>query len=342
MLRCCRCLLRCCCCWSCCCSFRSSVSSFPLVFSVTQTIAEWLSGALFCAARRVYVCSLESIKTKLKHLRRGASDESHPLKRRRTSGVLAEIETAVIETPRQTLSVLRRQSSLDMSRSTLWRALHEDLQARCVKPVRAPRLTTENRLARMNFCRDSIRGKRTRMVFSDEKSFRWNCAGLAQNSLTLVIGAHGKPARKAELDPDVCINEHSPTQPRHHGGRRDGDRHRFPAVLIDAHQHRKLHSDAGRRVLATLHGAPWHRHVELVVVAGRQRSITHQPAHQGVFGRARHPAPHVASMLARPQPTRFSPVASVGNGTGRAPVPVPARTARHDRAHTVRSRPRSR
>ena len=67
--------------------------------------------------------SLESIKTKLKQLRRGAPDESRPLKRRRRSEVLAEIEAAVTETPRQTLSVLRRHSSLDMSRSTLWRAL---------------------------------------------------------------------------------------------------------------------------------------------------------------------------------------------------------------------------
>ena len=40
------------------------------------------------------------------------------------------IETAVNETPQQTLSVLRQHSSLDMSRSTLWRALHEDLHAR--------------------------------------------------------------------------------------------------------------------------------------------------------------------------------------------------------------------
>ena len=39
--------------------------------------------------------SLESIKTKLEQLRRGASDESRPLKRRRTSEVLAEIEAAV-------------------------------------------------------------------------------------------------------------------------------------------------------------------------------------------------------------------------------------------------------
>ena len=69
---------------------------------------------------------------------------------------------------------------------------------------------------------------------------------------------------------------------------------------------RVLQSDAGRRVLATLRGAPWHRLVELVV-AGRQRSITHQPAHQGVFEGARNPAPHVASMFARPHPTRFSP-----------------------------------
>ena len=141
--------------------------------------------------------SLESIKTKLKHLRRGAPDESRPLKRRRTSEVLAEIETAVTETPRQTLSLLRRRSSLDMSRSTLWRALQQDLQARCFKPFRAPRLTVEDRLARLKFCRDvlqragvlSVRGKRhsnpldlTRVVFSDEKFFRWNNQGPAQNS----------------------------------------------------------------------------------------------------------------------------------------------------------------
>ena len=87
--------------------------------------------------------SLESIKTKLKHLRRGAPDECRPLKRRRTTEVLAEIETAVTETPRQTLSVLRRRSSLDMSRSTLWRALQEDLQARCFKPVRATSTASE-------------------------------------------------------------------------------------------------------------------------------------------------------------------------------------------------------
>ena len=80
-----------------------------------------------------------------------------PLRRRRTSEVLAEIETAVTETPRQTLSVLRRHSSLDMSRSTLWRALHENLHARCFKPVRAPRLTAENRLPRLNFCRAAQR-----------------------------------------------------------------------------------------------------------------------------------------------------------------------------------------
>ena len=67
--------------------------------------------------------SLESIKTKMNQLRRGASDESRPLKRRRTTEVLVEIETAVTETPRQTLSVHRRHSSLDMSRSTLWRAV---------------------------------------------------------------------------------------------------------------------------------------------------------------------------------------------------------------------------
>ena len=65
--------------------------------------------------------SLESIKTQIKQLRRGAPDQSRPLKRRQTSEVQVEIETVVTETPRQTLSVLRRRSSLDMSRSTLQR-----------------------------------------------------------------------------------------------------------------------------------------------------------------------------------------------------------------------------
>ena len=61
---------------------------------------------------------LESTKMKIKQLRRGAPEQSRPLKQRRTSEVLAETETAVNETPRQTLSVLRRRGSLDMSRST--------------------------------------------------------------------------------------------------------------------------------------------------------------------------------------------------------------------------------
>ena len=156
--------------------------------------------------------SLESIKTKLKQLRRGAPDESRSLKRRRTSEVLAEIETAVNEAPRQTLSVLRRHSSLDMSRSTLWRALHDDLQARRFRPVRAPRLTAATRLARFNFSRDvlqrvgvlSVRGKRrvklldlTCVMFSDEEFFRWNHQGPAQNRPIWVVSAHGRPPRKA-------------------------------------------------------------------------------------------------------------------------------------------------
>ena len=36
-------------------AFRCSFSFFPLVFSVTQAIAEQLSGAFFCAARRVQI-----------------------------------------------------------------------------------------------------------------------------------------------------------------------------------------------------------------------------------------------------------------------------------------------
>ena len=136
------------------------------VAQLRQWLDEGRKPREMCAMRPDW--SLESIKTKLKQLRRGAPDESRPLKRRRTSEVLAESEVPVTETPRQTLSVLGRHNSLDMSRSTLWRALHEDLQARCFKPVRAPRLTAENRLARLNFCRDvlqrvgvlSVRGKK--------------------------------------------------------------------------------------------------------------------------------------------------------------------------------------
>ena len=86
----------------------------------------------------------------------------------------------------------------------------------------------ENRLARLKFCRDvlqrvgmlSVRGKRdlkpldlTRVVFSDKKFFRWNYQGPAQNCPIWVVGAHGRPARKADLDPGVCINEHSQRNP---------------------------------------------------------------------------------------------------------------------------------
>ena len=76
-----------------------------------------------------------------------------------------------------------------------------------------------------------------------------------------------------------CINERS--QRRHRGGRRDGERHRFPPCFIE--EGVRINTECYiRMVLATSHGALWHRHVELVV-AGRQRPITHQPAHQSVF-----------------------------------------------------------
>ena len=104
----------------------------------------------------------ESIKTKIKQLRRGAPDQSLPPMRQRTTEVVAEIGTAVTETPRQTLSVLRRYSSLDTPRSTLWRAPHEDLQARCFKPVRAPRLAAvAARIARHDHAR-SVRSRPNR------------------------------------------------------------------------------------------------------------------------------------------------------------------------------------
>ena len=107
-----------------------------------------------------------------------------------------------------------------MGRGVDW-AVHD------VAQLRAPRLTAATRLARVNFCRDvlqrvgvlSVRGKRqlkpldlTR-VFSDEKFFRWNYQGPAQNSPIWVVGAHGRPARKADHDPDACINEQSQRNP---------------------------------------------------------------------------------------------------------------------------------
>ena len=73
--------------------------------------------------------SLESIKTKIKQQRRGAPDESRPLKWRRTSEVLAEIEMAVTETPRQTSSVLRRHT-LDVVARSARRSPSAVLQAR--------------------------------------------------------------------------------------------------------------------------------------------------------------------------------------------------------------------
>ena len=63
-------------------------------------------------------------------------------------------------------------------------------------------------------------------------------------------------------------------------------------------------------------------------------------SHQGVFEGARNPAPHVASVLARLEPIRFSPLAKVGSSAWRPSIHVSTGTARHDRAHTVRSRPR--
>ena len=50
---CCFCCVCCCCCVAG--AFRGSFSLFPLAFSVTQAVAECLSGPFFCAARRVHV-----------------------------------------------------------------------------------------------------------------------------------------------------------------------------------------------------------------------------------------------------------------------------------------------
>ena len=115
------------------------------------------------------------------------------------------------------------------------------------------------------------------MVFSDEKFFRWNYIGPSQNSPIWVVGAHGRPARKADLDPDVCINEHSQRNPGTMVGAAMVNGIVFPPCFIE--EGVRINTECYIRMLddvyfATLHGAPWHRHVELVV-AGRQRPITH-------------------------------------------------------------------
>ena len=117
--------------------------------------------------------------------------------------------------PRETRA-MRPDWSLDSIKTKL--ALHEDLQARCFKPVRAPKLTAENRLERWHFYSDvlqrvgvlSVCGKRqlkpldlTLVVFSDEKFFRWNYNVSSQNSPIWLTGAHGRPPRKADLDHDM-------------------------------------------------------------------------------------------------------------------------------------------
>ena len=86
-----------------------------------------------------------------------------------------------------------------------------------------------------------------------------------------------------------------------------------------------LHSHAGRRVLATLHGAPWHRHIELVVARkggferarrsrSRRKSVHHWVHSQilGALARQRRPirAPPVmtsshASVFFWSRSTRF-------------------------------------
>ena len=147
-------------------------------------------------------------------------------------------------------------------------------------------MTAENRSPRLNFSSDVLKRKRhlnpsdlTRVVFSDERFFRWNCTGPSQNRPIWVAGTASKDRSRSRH----AHQRAQPAQPKHHGLRHGRERHRFPAVFHrgeHSHQHRVLHSNIGRRVFATFH--PWHGHIELVV-AGRQRPSTHQPTHQNFF-----------------------------------------------------------
>ena len=81
---------------------------------------------------------LESIKTKLKQLRCGAPNESRPLKRRRTTAVWAEIEAAVNETPAGSEHAPSAQLTGHVALDVV-AVLHDDLQTRRFKPLRAPK-----------------------------------------------------------------------------------------------------------------------------------------------------------------------------------------------------------
>ena len=71
---------------------------------------------------------------------------------------------------------------------------------------------------------------------------------------SVLCGWSSRETRTKDISRSRCVHQRAqPAQPRHHGGRRDGERHRFPALLHRrgcAHQHRMLRADAGRRVLA--------------------------------------------------------------------------------------------
>ena len=88
----------------------------------------------------------------------------------------------------------------------------------------------------------------------------------------------------ADLDPDMCVNEHSQRNPSTMVGAAMVDGIVFPpcfmeeGVCVNTGCHVRMLDDVCFPHCIAL----WHRNVEQVV-AGRQRPVTHQPAHQGVF-----------------------------------------------------------
>ena len=105
--------------------------------------------------------SLESIKTKIKHLRRGSQDESRPLKRRRTSEVLVEIEVAVTaDSERAPSAKFAGNVALDVVARLTRRSPSAVLQAR---PHRFPAVLHRKGCAHQRRMLHSGAGRRVRL-----------------------------------------------------------------------------------------------------------------------------------------------------------------------------------
>ena len=150
-----------------------------------------------------------------------------------------------------------------------------------------------------------------------------SCVVVAQNSPIWVVRAHGRAARKADLDPDVCINEHSQRPPFF-----IEEGVRIIRMLDDVY----LPHCMAR--LGTDTSSWWWQ---------EDNAPSHTSRRTKAFLKERE-----VQLLTWPlcspdlSPLDFPPLARVGNSAWRPSIHVSTGTARHDRAHSGSSRPRSR